>query len=567
MTSRSALRPPERPRRERVPRNNSTSSAPQKGGPRMFTAGPRKRDSTGGGPRLAVARPRRLGAVALVLPPILLLTACTTEAPAPAMVKVTRASVTSTVTATGSLQAISEQKLGFADSGKLVELNVAVGQQVEPGQVLARIDDFDAQQKLKSAQAQLAKERAALARIRGGTQVVAAADDAEHATAILQATQEQAHAIDQANESAVEQAKRQLKLDEEIHESAEDRARPDRHQCEDAVGEDSDRRHSEDRPAVCERADQSEAEVEAAERQVRASKAALEQASQKQRVEHAQQVLASENARRDMSASKNEAKAARSDRPHNIDEQAATVAQLEVEVGSAQRNADNTVLHAPVAGKIASINGVVGEFLAAGSGTTSLAPGNTVPLPQVNTGVSSTDQSSDGPAGGSAFIVLDDVKTFQIVAPFAEADAARLDLNDPVQVTFDAVPDLVRTGRVVGIAPTGTDVQGVMSYYAAVVLDELDPRIKDGQTAAVHVVVDHRDDALVVPNAAILQSAETGVVTVQDQNGAPRQVQVKLGLRGDSVTQVVSGLNEGQQVIIAQSEPNPANGPLRATGK
>ena len=57
-----------------------------------------------------------------------------------------------------------------------------------------------------------------------------------------------------------------------------------------------------------------------------------------------------------------------------------------------------------------------------------------------------------------------------------------------------------------------------------------------------------------MPNAAILQSAGTGVVTVLDQSGAHRQVQVKLGLAGDSVTQVVSGLDEGQQVVVAQSD-------------
>jgi HlyD family secretion protein len=510
----------------------------------MFTAGQRRRDSSDGGARLAVARPRGVAALALALPPILLLAACTSEAPAPSTAKVTRASVTSTVTATGSLQAITERKLGFADSGKLVELTVAVGQRVEQGQVLARIDDFEARQELESARAQLAKERAVLARIRTGNQVAAAEDDVKRATAILKATKEQAHVIDKANASAVHQAKRQLELDEEILESAEDRARPDRDQCDDTDGEDS---------TACDRADQRKAEVEAAERQVRASKAALDQAKQDERVEHAQQHLASENALRDLSAAKHEAKAARIERPHNVDEQAAIVAKLEVEVGSAQRNLENTVLHAPVAGKIANINGVVGEFLAAGSGTTPLAPGN-IPLPDVNTGVSSTDETSSGTPGGSAFIVLTDVNTFQIVAPFAEADAARIDLNQPVQVTFDAVPDLVRKGRVVGIAPTGTDVQGVMSYYVAVVLDELDPRLKDGQTAAAHVLVDKRDDALVVPNAAILQSGGTGVVNVLDPGGLHRQVQVQLGLAGDNVTQVLSGLDEGQQVVVAQPD-------------
>ena len=177
-----------------------------------------QRGPSASGARRAVAASRRVGAV--TLPVVMLLAACTVEEPAPLTVQVTRASVTSTVTATGSLRAISEQKLGFADAGKLVELNVTVGQQVEPGQVLARIDDFDAFQELESAIGQLAGEQAALARAREGHHVDAVADDVEHARRVLRATEEQAEAIDKANASAVHEAERQLELDEEILEEA-----------------------------------------------------------------------------------------------------------------------------------------------------------------------------------------------------------------------------------------------------------------------------------------------------------------------------------------------------------
>ncbi|OZM79320.1 HlyD family efflux transporter periplasmic adaptor subunit [Pseudonocardia sp. MH-G8] len=516
---------------------------------------------------------RRLGAVTLVL----LLAGCTSQESEPLTVKVTRTSVTSTVTATGSLQAITEQNLGFPDGGKLVELNVAVGQQVEPGQILARVDDFAARQELEGARAQLAQEQAALARTRGGNQVDAAEDDLARASEVLDATKEQAEAVDDANSSAVEQAEKQLKLDEEVLDDTEDRTRAGRRSCtaadrreaEEAAEDDED----EDSPqgllfsrsgqsgqsgqsSDCENAAQKEAEVEAAQRQVRSSKAALEQAEKQRRVEKTQQELAIENARRDLAAAKNEAEAARGERPHNIDEQAAVVSQLQVDVETAQRAVEDTVLRATVAGKIASINGVIGEFLGSGSGTTALAPGGTVPLPDRSTGVSSGEELGGGEErpGGSAFIVLDDVRTFQIVAPFAESDAARIEPNQEVEVTFDAVPDLTRTGTVASIAPTGTDIQGVTSYYAVIVLNELDPRLMDGQTASASVVVDHRDDALAVPNAAILQGGQTGVVTVLGPDGAQEQVQVELGLSGDSVTQVLAGLEEGQQIVVAPGE-------------
>jgi HlyD family secretion protein len=527
---------------------------------------------------------RHLGAASLVL----LLAGCTAGEPsAPQTVEVIRTSVTASVTATGSMQAITEQNLGFPDGGELVELNVTVGQQVRPGQVLARVDDFAARQDLGTAQAQLAKEQAALARIRGGNQVDAAEDDVERASEVLEATQEQAEAVEDAGSSAVEQAEKQLRLDEEVLDDTRDRTRADRRSCTDAdrrAAEQAAEDAAEDRAeggaaggaaggqggllaplsgqsaqdaqaaqdSACARAAQAEAEVEAAQRQVRASKAALAQAEEQRRVENAQQDLAVENARRDLVAAENEAGGARGDRPHEIDEQAAVVAQMQVEVEKAQRSVDDTVLRAPVAGDVASINGVVGEFLGSGSGTTPLAPGGTVPLPSRSTGVSSSQGLAAGgeQTGGSAFIVLGNVRSFQIVVPFAESDAARVAPNQEVEVTFDAIPDLTRAGTVVSIAPTGTDLQGVISFYATVVLTELDPRLRDGQTVSTAVAVDRRDNALAVPNAALQQRGRTGTVVVQDPDGTQRQVQVELGLEGDSLTEVVAGLHEGQRVVV-----------------
>ncbi len=544
--------------------------------PTMFAASLQRAPLTGS------ARRRRLSAVVLALPPVLLLASCTSTEPEPVTAKVARASVSSSVTATGALQAIKEQRLGFPEGGRIVELNVAVGQQVEPGQILARIDDFAARKKLESAHARVAQEQAALARIRNGNQVTAAEDDVEQAEAVLEATEEQGNAVDRANSAAVKQAERRLAQDKEALEAAEDRAGCGEDAREGSRSDDEGREGwSGDEPGDGrqdgqddERAGDDEGrgliapasqrgwdcdenpEVQAAERQVHASAAALDNAEQKQRIEAARHELAIANAKRDLATTRNKAEAARSDRPHSIDEQEATVAQLQADVDTAQRGVENTVLRAPVAGKIASINGTVGEFIGAGSGTTALAPGGTVPLPDSGPGVSSSsDLGDDGNRpGGSAFIVLDDVNTFQIVAPFTEADAALLSPNQAVEVTFDAVPDLTRTGNVVSIAPTGTDIQGVTSYYATIVLNEADPRLKDGLTASAHVIVDQVDNVLVVPNAAIQRSGSTGVVTVMEPDGTQRQVQVELGLEGDGVTQVVSGLREGQQIVVAQQE-------------
>ncbi|MGH3832336.1 MAG: hypothetical protein ACRDRS_18155, partial [Pseudonocardiaceae bacterium] len=90
----------------------------------------------------------------------------------------------------------------------------------------------------------------------------------------------------------------------------------------------------------------------------------------------------------------------------------------------------------------------------------------------------------------------------------------------------------------------------VINYYVTIVLSETDPRLKDGQTAEARVVTNEVDDVLTVPNSAIRKRGDQSTVTVIDANGAQQQVRFQAGLVGDDRTQVISGLREGQEVIL-----------------
>jgi HlyD family secretion protein len=84
------------------------------------------------------------------------------------------------------------------------------------------------------------------------------------------------------------------------------------------------------------------------------------------------------------------------------------------------------------------------------------------------------------------------------------------------------------------------------------VLNQVDPRLKGGLTAETKVIVGSADNVLVVPTAAVQRGGQSGVVQVMGPDGNPRQVQVNLGLVGDTMTEIVDGLKEGQQVVLAQ---------------
>lgn len=129
------------------------------------------------------------------------------------MARVVRGSVVKTVAATGTLQAVTEQKLGFGAAGKLVSLPVVVGQRVRAGQVLAQLDDFAARRDLDAARARLARARARLGLVVDDNAARAAAHDSARARDVVAAHREQAEAVDRANREAAEAVRERLAED------------------------------------------------------------------------------------------------------------------------------------------------------------------------------------------------------------------------------------------------------------------------------------------------------------------------------------------------------------------
>jgi HlyD family secretion protein len=152
--------------------------------------------------------------------------------------------------------------------------------------------------------------------------------------------------------------------------------------------------------------------------------------------------------------------------------------------------------------------------------------------------------------GGTQFLVLDNIDAFQVVVPFNESDAATIVPNQKVNVSVDAIPDVTLTGTVLSVAPTGTAISGVISYYVTMVVDKTDPRLKDGQTVRATVVTEEVGNVLTVPSAAVRQENGRATVTVLEADGTEKAVSFEPGMAGPDRTQVLSGLREGQQVVL-----------------
>jgi macrolide-specific efflux system membrane fusion protein len=211
-------------------------------------------------------------------------------------------------------------------------------------------------------------------------------------------------------------------------------------------------------------------------------------------------------------------------------------------VDKASAAVDGTVLQAPMAGTVVAVNGTLGS----GSGESGAQ--------QAETATTST-----------GFIDLADLTKLQVDAGFAEADATRLKEKQAATVTWNALSGASRSGRVAAVDPQATTVNDVVTYGVTLTLDKVPAGAKPGQTVSVSVVTGTAQDAVYVNSAAVTTVGNRHTVTVS--SGGQQQVRtVEIGLEGDQATQIVSGVEPGEQVVITAASTGAGGATARLPG-
>lgn len=143
--------------------------------------------------------------------------------------------------------------------------------------------------------------------------------------------------------------------------------------------------------------------------------------------------------------------------------------------------------------------------------------------------------------------VMDD--TLYIQANVSETDIAKVKKDQPVTMTFDAL-SLNETfqGTVNKINPAETVIQGVIYYQIEVNFDN-DGRIKSGMTANLDIQTGHKKDVLAVSPQAIIYEDNKPFVRVLENKEAVKK-EVTIGLEGDMYIEILTGVNEGDTIIL-----------------
>ena len=148
-----------------------------------------------------------------------------------------------------------------------------------------------------------------------------------------------------------------------------------------------------------------------------------------------------------------------------------------------------------------------------------------------------------------------DISQVYVQGKVDEADIAHVYMNQPARIKVESFRDRVFKGRVTKIAPLGVEKDNVTTFEVRVSIDNPGGELKANMTANAEILLDEHKGVLTVPeNAVMYDPQKNATVDVPDKGNkeGKRKVAVKVGLSNGSVSEILSGLKEGDQVILQQ---------------
>lgn len=146
-------------------------------------------------------------------------------------------------------------------------------------------------------------------------------------------------------------------------------------------------------------------------------------------------------------------------------------------------------------------------------------------------------------------MTIADMSQMQIKVQVDETDIGKIKEGQTVSFTVDAYTDKTFTGRVVSISKSATTSSNVVYYPVYVNVDNPEGLLYPTMTARVSLHVGERKNVLVVPLSAVKEDKGQKIVQCMI-NGKAESVPVEVGLSDEDKVEIVSGLNEGDQIIL-----------------
>lgn len=138
-----------------------------------------------------------------------------------------------------------------------------------------------------------------------------------------------------------------------------------------------------------------------------------------------------------------------------------------------------------------------------------------------------------------------------------EIDAPQVKVGNKATIKISALSDVMITGKVTKIDTIGQTTQGVVSYDAEISLDEQNELLKPGMSISAAIIIDVKQDVMMVPNSALKNKNGQSFVEKLER-ARTVQVKVETGLANNTDTEIVNGLSAGEKVITQTIGSNAA---------
>ena len=217
----------------------------------------------------------------------------------------------------------------------------------------------------------------------------------------------------------------------------------------------------------------------------------------------------------------------------------ANIKQAEIEVNTAETNVGYTKITAPMDGTVISVPVSEGQTVNANQTTPTIVTIADLSKMKIKPEISEGDITKVKAGQEVSFTILSDSQTVY---------HSVIDSVDPANTT---ITDSSSTSSSTNSSSSSSTTSAIY-YYANVLIDNPDRTLRIGMTTENNIKIANAKDVLLISNMAIQKRDGKSVVNILNDKNQPEQREVETGVQNDFHTEIKSGLNEGEKVIVSQ---------------
>ena len=216
----------------------------------------------------------------------------------------------------------------------------------------------------------------------------------------------------------------------------------------------------------------------------------------------------------------------------------ANIKQAEIEVNIAETNVGYTKITAPMDGTVISVPVSEGQTVNANQTTPTIVTIADLSKMKIKPEISEGDITKVKAGQEVSFTILSDSQTVY---------HSVIDSVDPANTTTSNSSSTSSS-----TSSSSSSTTSAIYYYANVLIDNPDRTLRIGMTTENNIKIANAKDVLLVSNMAIQKRDGKSFVNVLNDKNQPEQREVETGVQNDFKTEIKSGLNEGEKVIVSQ---------------